>query len=128
MYLTDGKIFFWVFQMKLKLEVLKCFKNSRLPSLWLKSIINPIPKSQKDDPRVPLNYRGISLMSTVYKLYSTLLNDRLTTFLEKEKEKKKTYWLSNRMGSIREESVLIIFTVCTIVRNRLQENMPNLLH
>ena len=77
---------------------------------------------------MPLNYRGISLMSTVYKLYSTLLNDGLTTFLEKEKEKKKTYWLSNRMGSIREESVLIIFTVCTIVRNRLQENTPNLLH
>ena len=55
-----------------------CFKYSIIPSLWYKSIIEPIPKSAKNDPRVPLNYRGISLMSTVYKLYSSILNSRLS--------------------------------------------------
>ena len=34
--------------------------------LWLKSIINPIPKSQSDDLRVPINYSGISLMNKIY--------------------------------------------------------------
>lgn len=35
------------------------------PSMWLKSIMHPIPKSQIEDSRVPLNIRRISLMSTV---------------------------------------------------------------
>ena len=46
-----------------------CFESGKIPSMWLKSIINSIPKSQNENPRVPLNYRGISLMSTVYKMY-----------------------------------------------------------
>lgn len=46
------------------------------------SIIKPIPKSAKNDPRIPLNYRGISLLSTVYKRYSNILNARLTEYLE----------------------------------------------
>ena len=59
-------------------------------------------------------------MSTVYQLYSTLLNDRLTTFLEKENlvvEKQ------NGFGKGRA-CIDHIYTVCTIVRNRLQENTP----
>lgn len=44
-----------------------------IPSAWNKSIIKPVPKTSKSDPRVPLNYRGISLLSTVYKLYSNIL-------------------------------------------------------
>lgn len=54
-----------------------CFQNGIIPSVWNSSIIKPIPKSVKDDPRVPLNYRGISLISTVYKIYSGVLNKRL---------------------------------------------------
>lgn len=29
-----------------------CFEFDKIPSMWLKSIINPIPKSQREDPRV----------------------------------------------------------------------------
>ncbi|XP_049903768.1 uncharacterized protein LOC126392428 [Epinephelus moara] len=60
----------------------KCFQDGIIPSVWNKSRIKPTPKSAKADPRVPLNYRGISLISTVYKLYSGLLNNRLNDFLE----------------------------------------------
>lgn len=45
-----------------------------------KSIIKPIPKSVKADPRVPLNYRGISLISTVCKLYTSIFNNRLYNY------------------------------------------------
>ncbi len=33
-----------------------------LPTMWLKSVINPIPKGSNKDIFVPLNYRGISLL------------------------------------------------------------------
>ena len=43
------------------------FKTGIVPSLWLKSVINPIPKGAGKDPYIPLNYRGISLLSCIGK-------------------------------------------------------------
>ena len=48
--------------------------------MWQKSIIKPIPKGSGKDPYVPLNYRGISLISCVSKVYSSLLNKRIVNF------------------------------------------------
>ena len=48
-----------------------------MPTIWKTAIIKPIPKSAMVDPRLPLQYRGISLLSTVYKLFSSLLNIRI---------------------------------------------------
>ncbi|MES9880570.1 MAG: endonuclease/exonuclease/phosphatase family protein, partial [Sedimenticola sp.] len=59
-----------------------CFSQSKLPTEWGKSIINPIPKSSTTDPRDPLSYRGISLTSCMYKLYCFILNKRLSTWAE----------------------------------------------
>jgi hypothetical protein len=59
-----------------------CFNNSLLPSIWLRGIINPIPKGADKDPCVPLNYRGVSLLSCVYKTYSSIINNRLVKYLE----------------------------------------------
>ncbi len=59
-----------------------CFKNGMTPTSWSKSVISPIPKSAMKDPYIPLNYRGISLLSCVYKLYAYVLNDRLYSYLE----------------------------------------------
>ena len=55
-----------------------CFMNAIVPSLWQQAIIKPIPKSSAKDPYIPLNYRGISLLSSIYKLYSSMLNTRLS--------------------------------------------------
>ena len=52
----------------------KCFDHNLIPSLWYKAVIKPIPKGGSYDPRVPLNYRGISLLSCMYKLYTRILN------------------------------------------------------
>ena len=59
-----------------------CFVNNVLPSAWRTAIITPIPKSASKDPCVPLNYRGISLLSCLYKLYTSLLNQRLSLHCE----------------------------------------------
>ncbi|CAG2212577.1 unnamed protein product [Mytilus edulis] len=60
-----------------------CFTSGIVPSLWCKSIICPILKSGKDY-RDPYGYRGISLMSTVAKLFSSILNSRMVSFFESE--------------------------------------------
>ena len=59
-----------------------CFTKNIIPSVWRLSIISPIPKSASKDPYVPLNYRGISLLSCMYKLYSAALNSRITSHCE----------------------------------------------
>ncbi|KAL5015362.1 hypothetical protein ScPMuIL_009632 [Solemya velum] len=55
-----------------------CFRSGLVPSLWGSSIICPIPKSAMGDKRDPLQYRGISLVPAIYKLYCGILNNRLT--------------------------------------------------
>ena len=59
-----------------------CFKNNLVPESWQRSIINPVPKSSCVDARDPLQYRGISLTSSIYKIYCAILNSRLTTWTE----------------------------------------------
>lgn len=59
-----------------------CFQSGLVPSEWQRGIIAPIPKCDSDDPRVPLNYRGITLASSVYKLYCSILNSRLSAWAE----------------------------------------------
>ena len=56
----------------------KCFVNGIIPTAWKQGIINPIPKSSTSDRRDPLSYRGITLTSSVYKLYCIILNARLS--------------------------------------------------
>ena len=94
-----------------------CFQNGIIPSEWNRSIIKPIPKSIKDDPRVPLNYRGISLISTVYKIYSGVLNNRLNTFLE-------SYGgLVDEQNGFRKNRACIdhIYVLSSVVRARLDK-------
>lgn len=57
-------------------------------------------------------------MSTVYKLYSSLLNERLMTFLEKQ------HVLVEEQNGFRKARACIdhMCTVCRIVRNRFQNN------
>ena len=56
----------------------RCFAYGQVPSAWSKCIITPIPKSSTIDPRDPLSYRGITLAPTMYKVYCSILNDRIT--------------------------------------------------
>ena len=53
-----------------------------VPTDWYKTIIHPIPKSLDSDPRIPLNYRGISLVSCMSKLFTGVLTNRLNDYFE----------------------------------------------
>ncbi|MEW8548549.1 MAG: reverse transcriptase family protein, partial [Candidatus Thiodiazotropha sp.] len=52
-----------------------------LPDSWLEGIIKPIYK-RKGDPLQPENYRPITILSCFGKLFTSVLNTRLQTFLE----------------------------------------------
>ncbi len=56
-----------------------CFNHGIVPESWASSIVNPIPKNLTTDP---LNYRGITLVSSAYKIYAGILNRRLTIWTE----------------------------------------------
>ena len=53
-----------------------------MPQEWSRGIISPILKDVNADPRDPLNYRGITITSLVYKIYCSLLNHRLSHWIE----------------------------------------------
>ena len=58
-----------------------CFANSKIPTEWSRGIINPIYKND-GDPRNPLAYRPITLISIPCKVYAQILNARLEKWLE----------------------------------------------
>ena len=58
-----------------------CFETGLCPTDWYKSDIKPIPKKDKDQ-RDPLNNRCITIMCCVAKIYSSILNKRIVTYLE----------------------------------------------
>ena len=91
-----------------------CFSNNAVPNLWQKAIINPIPKGSDKDPYVPLNYRGISLLSCIGKIYTSILNHRLNDYLENNK-----LIVEEQNGFRKHRSCDDhIFTLATIINNR----------
>ena len=59
-----------------------CFSSGTIPEIWSRGIINPIIKDTKKDHRDPFNYRGITITSATYKLYCSILNNRLYNWFE----------------------------------------------
>ena len=55
--------------------------NGSFPTQWRDAIIIPIPKPDKD-PQNPINYRPISLTSSICKLMERMVSSRLTWILE----------------------------------------------
>ncbi len=99
-----------------------CFTSGLIPSVWKKALIKPIPKGSKYDPRVPLNYRGISLLPTMYKLYTSLLNIRMVTWLEDN-----NLFVEEQNGFRAKRScVEHLYSLTAIIRNRknLKKSTP----
>jgi hypothetical protein len=53
----------------------KIFDSGTFPSTWSKAVIIPIYK--KGSPNDPKNYRGISITSSLGKLFTSILNNRI---------------------------------------------------
>ena len=56
-------------------------ESGHIPSKWSEGIIIPIYKN-KGESKDPKNYRPITLLSCTSKLFTSILNARLNTFLE----------------------------------------------
>jgi len=95
-----------------------CFKTGFIPDRWRKCLLQPILKSGSDDKRDPKCYRGISLLSCIYKLYSSILTTRLTDFLENNS------LLPEEQNGFRKQRSCLdhLYTLTAIVRNRKLEN------
>ena len=55
--------------------------SGNVPEQWSVGVIKPIYKSSGDDTD-PSNYRGIPLLGCLGKLFSNLINHRLTLFVD----------------------------------------------
>ncbi len=94
------------------------FDTGMFPNCWNKAIIKPIPKSRSKDPRVPLNYRGINLLSSVYKGYGSIINKRLTSYLENND------LLEDVQNGFRHDRNCIdhIYVLYSIIKNRKNQS------
>jgi len=57
------------------------FELERIPKDWARGLIFPLYKD--GDNRVPDNYRGITLLSVVGKIYTSVLNNRVVNWCER---------------------------------------------
>jgi hypothetical protein len=57
------------------------FETGHIPNTWLEGIIIPIYKN-KGDPKDPSNYRPITILSCLGKLFTSILNSRLNKYLD----------------------------------------------
>ena len=95
-----------------------CFETHLVPDIWVQALIHPIPKSSLNDPRIPLNYRGISLLSVISKLYTSALNTRLNGYLESNE------FIVNEQNGFRADRSCLdhIFVLHNTLRIRNQLN------
>ena len=95
-----------------------CLDIGKIPSPWNQAIISPIPKSNKNDKRLPLSYRGISLLSCTYKLYSSFLNMRLQKYIENNNI------LSDEQNGFRESRSCEdhLYVMDTVINTNLKNN------
>ena len=97
-----------------------CFSTGLVPSQWLDAIIKPIPKGSDKDPYVPLNYRGISLISCVSKLYSSIMNNRIVNYCNL-----LNIFPEEQNGFRKHRSCEDhIFSLSSIIQNRLNDKLP----
>ena len=72
-----------------------CLETSLIPSPWTHAIMNPISRCSSNDKLIPLNYQGISLLSTTSKLITGPWLADLKAFWKRI----KFSWISRRVSS-----------------------------
>ena len=83
------------------------------PENWSEAIIQPLFK--KGDPENPDNYRGISLLSICSKLYSYILNKRLTCWIDENNLLSETQAGFRKTYSTTDN----LFTLLAVIQKQL---------
>ena len=94
------------------------FNAGEYPVAWGEGIISPIFK--KGDVNDASNYRGITLINTLAKVYSQLLLNRLTSWSEKH-EKLSKHQFGFQKGKSVTDCVFILHTVISKVLSQGQK-------
>ena len=97
----------------------KLFEIGIIPSAWKKALISPIPKCPTKDPRIPLNNRGINLLSCAGKLYTSCINARVNSFFEEE----GMYHDEQNGFRAKRSCEDHIFVLSTIIGNRILQGL-----
>ena len=100
-----------------------CLRENLVPGMWKRAIIHPIPK-ESGKITDPLKYRGLALQSCILKMFSNVLNDRVTKFLE------DMGGISDTQNGFRKNRSCLhhIFSLVTIAKNcivRQSGKLPN---
>ena len=96
----------------------KILETKEYPDEWAVGIITPIHKSGEIDD--PDNYRGITINSCLSKLFTLLLNNRLTNYINKE-DALKFNQIGLRKGFQTVNHVLTLKTLIDKYLNRNQK-------
>ena len=91
----------------------KLFESGSYPKSWTEALIQPLYK--KGDQNKPDNYRGISLLNILSKLYSSILNDRINAWIEDQRR------ISENQAGFRKKRSTIdhVFTMYAIIKKQL---------
>jgi hypothetical protein len=98
------------------------FNTGTFPQDWCKSVI--IPLFKKGDMNLPGNYRGISLLSCISKVFTSILNNRLYSWAEKEHK------IGEEQAGFRKEHSTAdhIFTLVSIIKKTLYNQRKSKLY
>ncbi|UYV60670.1 hypothetical protein LAZ67_1001817, partial [Cordylochernes scorpioides] len=98
----------------------KILRTSQVPQQWTKTIIHPIFKNGDQDN--PSNYRGISLISNLSKLFTSILKTRLNDWMER-----KSILAENQAGFRKGYSCQDhIFTLVSLIQMTLSRRRGKL--
>ena len=98
-----------------------CLDIGMVPEIWKKSIIHPIPKDSGCHTD-PLKYRGLALQSCIFKLFCSILNERLVSHLND-----KDIIVDEQNGFRKDRSCLHhIFSLTSIVKKYIKKSKKGL--
>ena len=90
-----------------------------VPGEWNTGVIKPIPKSGASDPRDPLCYRGICLISIPCKIYADVLNLLINNWIEQN-----NIVADEQNGFRRNRSCLEhIYALYSVINKRKQQKL-----
>ena len=95
------------------------FDTGIMPNAWLEGIIRPIYKN-KGDPKEANNYRPITILSCLGKVFTSVLNSRLTKFLDSNEiilENQAGF----RKGYATTDHIFVLNALIEIIKSRKQQ-------